>query len=147
MSYKVAVASTDGKNIDQRFGEAKKFLIFTVDGREASFSEIRPVPEKEISTTDTVSDGCQSCDTASAKGCGEGDGRGCGGSLGIERTVSVISDCRCIVCSKVGFQAAKQLERKAISFFDVSCPIRDALEKISFYYDRVDRHESLRKKI
>lgn len=143
MSYKIAVGSSDGKNVDLKFGEVQKFLIFTVDGKDASFTEIRPVKH---TTDDPVITSCQGCGDGSGGGCGAGNGAGCGGPQGVSDTVELISDCRCVVCKKVGFQAQKQFEKKAISVFDVECPIRTALDKISFYYDRVDNHQSLRRK-
>ena len=58
--------------------------------------------------------------------------------------VLLIDDCRCVVCAKIGFQAQKQFERKAISVFDIECKITDALDKITAYYEKVDGHKSLR---
>ena len=37
----------------------------------------------------------------------------------------------------------KQLEKKAISSFDVDCPVQEALEKITKYFHSVDNHVSL----
>ena len=71
-----------------------------------------------------------------------GSGGGCHGAPFAK--VGLIDDCRAIVCSKIGFNVQKQLEKKAISYFDVSCPIEEALKKITYYYNRLDRHESLR---
>lgn len=74
-------------------------------------------------------------------GC-SGQGGGCGGSEILMSKVSIIEDCRCVVCKKVGFQAQKQFEKKAISVFDVECLVSEALEKITFYYKKIDNHES-----
>jgi hypothetical protein len=38
----------------------------------------------------------------------------------------------------------KQLEKKAVSAFDIEYPVNEALEKIAFYFDRLDNHKSLR---
>ena len=56
--------------------------------------------------------------------------------------VEALADCRCVVCKKVGFQAQKQFEKKAISVFDVDCEVKEALEKITFYYNKLDKHEA-----
>ena len=69
---------------------------------------------------------------------------GCGGAGEASAKVELVSDCRCVVCKKIGFHIQKQLERKAISAFDVTCPVEEALEKISHYFTRMDNHESLR---
>ncbi|HEY0196185.1 MAG TPA: NifB/NifX family molybdenum-iron cluster-binding protein [Methanobacterium sp.] len=41
MSYKVAVASSDGKFVNQHFGMAQQFLIFEIDDDEYKFMELR----------------------------------------------------------------------------------------------------------
>ena len=58
--------------------------------------------------------------------------------------VALIEDCRAVVCKKVGFQAQKQFEKKAISVFDVECSVEEALEKITSYYYKIDNRQSLR---
>ena len=137
MSYKIAIGSSDGINIDLKFGEVTKFLIYEV-ADEITLAEEREFkaevkPETECSPS--------SCDS---KGCG-GNGHGCSGPDGIAEKVELISDCRALVCKTVGFQVQKQLEKKAISVFDVECEVKDALDKITFYYKRIDNHESFRR--
>lgn len=165
MSYRIAVGTSDGKNIDLKFGEIKHFLIYEVEGKEIKVLEKRAVeedPEKDV-TADThlkeavvydevagnnskesdgsgLNCGSSGCNT----GACSGNGHGCGGPAGITEKVEVISDCRCVLCAKVGFQAQKQFERKAISVFDIACSIEEALEKITGYYDKIDNHKSLR---
>jgi hypothetical protein len=74
----------------------------------------------------------------SSTGCG-GSGSGCLGPTEVVSKVALIADCRCVVCKKVGFQAQKQFEKKAISVFDVECTIEEALDKITSYYAKVGR--------
>lgn len=135
MAYKIAVASSDGIHVDLKFGETKKFLIYQV-GDEISLIEERKVEEQDTNESSCSTAGC------SNGGCGGNGGNGCNGSSSIVNKVSLIADCRCIVCKKVGFMAQKQFEKKAISVFDVECEIEDALEKITFYYDKIDNHKS-----
>lgn len=140
MSYKIAAASSDGVQIDETFGSAKSFIIYEVtDGMYIKLEE-RVCPEEGTDYDRTSA--ADSCKTGG--GCGSGAGEGCGGSGGISAKVKLVSDCRCIVCRKIGFRIQKQLERKAVSIFDVSCPVEDALKKITYYFDRMDHHESLR---
>lgn len=138
MSYKIAVASSDGENINETFGSTEKFIIYEVAGGSYENYEERFYPEESY----VSKIGCNS----SAK-CGNSDGcgSGCGGQGGNSSKVELISDCRAVVCKKIGFHIQKQLERKAISFFDVSCTIKEALDKITAYYSRIDNHEALRK--
>lgn len=143
MSYKIAVASSDGVQIDETFGSAKAFLIYEVaDGKYRKTEERAEVQNgAEKVAYDTLTQG--DCNPHGDCGTGDGcfQGAGCGGA---SAKVELISDCRCIVCKKIGFHVQKQLERKAISAFDVSCSVEEALDKISYYFDRIDRHESLR---
>ncbi|MCR5253821.1 MAG: hypothetical protein K6C98_08925 [Treponema sp.] len=136
MAYKIAVASSDGVNVDLHFGAAESFLIFAVSD-EGTFEleekrEYKEVPEAQ--TVDCAEKaGCKS-------GCGNGNGNGCGGGSG---KVEVIGDVRAVVAAKIGFNVTKQLERKAIASFDVECSVQEALEKITKYFYSVDNHISL----
>ena len=138
MSYKIAVASYDGENIDETFGSAKSFIVYEVTDGVYKKSEERLFHSE---TADILSDNCNS------KGCGNSDGcgSGCGGHGKASAKVELVSDCRAVVCKKIGFNIQKQLERKAISSFDVSCSVEEALDKITGYYSRIDKHESFRK--
>lgn len=146
MSYKIAVASSDGLQIDETFGSAKSFIIYEVtDGIYRKLEE--RVFHEEGTEHDGISveDSCNSSDSCKTRGgCGSSIGGGCGGSKEASEKVEQISDCRCVVCKKIGFHIQKQLERKAISAFDVNVSVEEALEKISHYFTRMDNHESLR---
>lgn len=132
MNYKIAVATSDGVNVDQSFGAATVFQIYTVtdDGYKLTGTrEYREVAPGEC-----------------ASGCGSGGGCGCGQGCGgaVSPKVDMLSDVRCLLCSKIGFQAQKQFEKKAITTFDISCGITAALDRITGYFARIDRHQSLR---
>lgn len=130
MPYKIAISSSDGKNIDKTFGAADSFLIFEADGTNYVKAEERKVqPAQGVSP--------EQCES----GCGNGCGSGCGGGESTRsEKVELIKDCRCVVCTRIGFPIRKQLERLAISVFDVDCSADDALRKIVSYYDRIDKH-------
>jgi hypothetical protein len=38
----------------------------------------------------------------------------------------------------------KQFEKLAITGFDVDCTVEEALQKITAYLDKIDKHQSLR---
>ncbi len=138
MSYKIAVGSSDGRNVDLKFGEVKKFIIFEVEDEKSKLLEIR-----NVDTCETVADtnGCGGyVGDCNSLGC-SGNGSGCNGSTDVINKVELIKDCRCIVCKKIGFQAQKQLERKAISVFDVEGIVGNILEKIIAYYGKIDKHK------
>lgn len=136
MEYQIAVASSDGIHSDLSFGEAEKFLIYRVNSnQEYRLAEIRNWDESD--TAEEKEDvGCRS-------GCTNvHGGAGCGGAN--IRKVSLIEDCRSIVCSKVGLKVRKQFEARAISVFDIDTEIQKALEKIIAYYERIDHHQNLK---
>lgn len=161
MSYKIAVASSDGIHIDETFGAALAFHIFEVTDRRYEQVEIRSVGEdvlisekaenkSEIKQENGTKEsnwpesGCSRKADCGQSGCHGGAGGGCGGSDGASEKVNAISDCRSVVCKKIGFHIQKQLERKAITSFDVACTVEEALDKISAYFSKVDNHQSLR---
>ena len=161
MSYKIAVGSSDEKNVDLKFGEVSEFLIYEVDGLSYNLTEKRTVTKtglseageiktegtgsEAITTEVTNTNGCGGNKEGCASGSCSGNGQGCSGPSEVTGKVEVISDCRAVVCKRIGFQAQKQFEKKAISVFDVECEIKDALEKITTYYDKLDRKISLKR--
>ena len=140
MSYLIAVGSSDGVNVDLKFGEAERIIIYEVEGTDYFKKEER---EFNIETKEPE----QACSAESCKSCTcSGSGHGCNGGSDVENKIRLIGDCRCVLFKKVGFQAQKQFERKAISVFDIECEITEALKKISEYYARTDAHLPLRRK-
>ncbi len=137
MSYRVAIASSDEVYVNETFGTTNRFLIFEIsDGHRERLEDRRvKVPEgnKELASN-------KDCNRATC-----GTSGGCGGDGAISAKVTLIEDCRCVVCKKIGFQILKQLERKAIGAFDVSCTVEEVLDKLVFYFSHIDNHLSLRK--
>ena len=135
MSYLIAVGSSDEVHVDLKFGETEKVIIYEVEGTNYSKKEVR---EFNIGTKETE----QACSTESCKSCTcSGSGHGCNGGSDVENKIRLIADCRCVLFKKVGFQAQKQFERKAISVFDIECEISEALKKITEYYAKTDAHK------
>lgn len=142
MAYKIAVASSDGVNIDLKFGEVCKFLIYKVNEKKYELFETRAISQAAHEKAGAEDNKCEDKECGT-NGC-SGNGHGCTGPSDVIEKVELIADCRCVVCAKVGFQAQKQFERKAISVFDVECTISEALDRISHYYEKIDSHQSLR---
>lgn len=146
MTYKIAVASSDGVTVDGAFGEATEFRIYQIEGEQYRQVETRKMPESaaqkpEDTAAEQRADSTewQNGDHTEAGCCGGHGGCGCGAPDGSSIRIEALSDCRSIVCKKIGPHAKKLLERKAIAAFDVECSVEDALKKIIFYYNRVDR--------
>ena len=150
MSYKIAVATSNELYVDLHFGAAKFFSIYEVqDDASFSFLEKRKVPEDAEVKAGGLGNGAQSGNGAgcgNAEGCGNSSRAGCGqnnggcGNGGASAKVELISDVRAVVAEKIGFNVTKQLEKKAISSFDVDCRVKEALEKITKYFYSVDHH-------
>lgn len=139
MAYKIAIASTDEIHIDETFGSAKLFHIYIIENGKIQKVEERIAKEGNEELQCGVLDGCN------RDGCHSGVGGGCTGNGENSQKVELIADCRCVICRKIGFHIQKQLERKAITAFDVNCTVNQALEKILFYYGRIDKRQSLRR--
>lgn len=156
MTYKIAVASSDGITVDGAFGEVTEFRIYQVEGEQYTQVEYRKMPEPLIQKPEDTAV-AQRADSTDQQNCGGQDsehievgccgghgghgGCGCGTPGGSSIRIEALSDCRSIVCKKIGPHAKKLLERKAIAAFDVDCSVEDALKKIIFYYNRMDRHK------
>jgi predicted Fe-Mo cluster-binding NifX family protein len=114
MSIKVAIASSDGKYINQHFGKTNKFLIFQVNGPDDyEFVELR---EDE-----------PSC----------GSYREDGQSKTKERS-ELLSDCKAVIVSKIGPSASQKLIDKGIIPFEQRCFITEALDHLSNVMDQLD---------
>ena len=140
MSYLIAIATNDGENVNQTFGQAPSFTIVKVeDDKTWSVVENRAVvyiaPRQPSSLLEQVDPKRQGC------GCS------CNGADGIdthEVRVNILSDCRCVLCSKIGFSGVKALESKKIIPLDVVGPVKDSVNQVVDYFYRLDNHLSMR---
>lgn len=163
MPLKVAIASSDGLNIDLHFGQAKSFYIYELKDGTFVQTETRSLPVKEnVQNTQTAHNGVaangnagfggsSSSDTSvdagssSGFGCGSGfgcsgGGNGCGGGCGggasgpLAPAVELLLDCRAIIAAQIGQNIGRQFQRNAISVFDIELPVKEALQKLAAYY-------------
>ncbi|MDA8233373.1 MAG: dinitrogenase iron-molybdenum cofactor biosynthesis protein [Clostridia bacterium] len=89
MSHLVAIASTDGKFINEHFGRAKKFLIFEInEGEPFKFLELRDT------TPACTPDGHH--------------------QDGLEQAAELLKGCRAVLVSQIGPGAAAVLRQKGI---------------------------------
>ncbi|MDP4145104.1 MAG: NifB/NifX family molybdenum-iron cluster-binding protein [Bacillota bacterium] len=108
MAYKVAVASSDGKVINQHFGRATKFLIFEVNDSKYKFVEQR--------------------DSAPFCNNGEHD------DSKLLSSVEALADCRAVLVAQIGQGAVVALNEKDIDAFNIHDLIEEALENLVQYY-------------
>jgi predicted Fe-Mo cluster-binding NifX family protein len=102
MSFKVAVASSDGKYVNQHFGKARSFLIFEVkDDGKYEFLELRKTAPR------------------------------CGGSVDLkEKTLDMLSDCDILLVSQIGPGAATRLTARGVEPLIMPMFIEDALKEL-----------------
>lgn len=110
MSYKIAVASTDGKVVNQHFGKADQFFIIEVD--EDSHFEL--IETRKITP---VCDGGDHDDDA------------------MLRNVNLLSDCQYALVSRIGQRAENLLEDHGISVYVIPDIIEDAINKLISYIE------------
>ncbi|MCX7745386.1 MAG: dinitrogenase iron-molybdenum cofactor biosynthesis protein [Clostridia bacterium] len=108
MAYRVAVASSDGKVVNQHFGRSRQFLIFEItDSGEWSLVEHREnVPP-----------------------CGFGDHH----EDGMKRSVELLSDCSKVLVSQIGPGAEQALKLKGITAYAITDFIENAFQKLIEY--------------
>ncbi|HWQ75316.1 MAG TPA: NifB/NifX family molybdenum-iron cluster-binding protein, partial [Syntrophomonas sp.] len=107
--WRVAVASLDGKVINEHFGRAKEFYIVDInqDGTYA-FIEKRAVAPL-----------CHSGEHA---------------ETAMETTVNALHDCVAVLVSRIGAAAKRTLERNKIAVFEQPDYIENALSKLAAYF-------------
>ncbi len=90
-SLKMAIATSDGKVINQHFGKARKFIIIESDGEGIKVLEVR--------------ENDPSCGTLEYGGHADD---------ALEKSVTLISDCDAVLCSRIGGGAAEGLQSMGI---------------------------------
>ncbi|WP_298267735.1 NifB/NifX family molybdenum-iron cluster-binding protein [Geobacter sp.] len=104
----IAVASRDGREINQHFGHADRFLIFEVDGGEA-----RLVDEKKVERYCTAN-----ADHAQRAPILQG-------------IADALAGCRAVVCAQIGQGPQTEIERFGVDAFVADGPIKATLVEIA----------------
>ena len=113
--FKVAVATSDGINVDSHFGHVAEFVIYEVDSKTG---EGEPIEERGIDKY-----GCQ-------------DGT-CGGEV-FDEIAEILAEAgiEFVLAAKIGPRALQALTRQNIIALDVVVPVNEALHKVRDYRDR-----------
>lgn len=104
MSNKIAIASSDGKFVNQHFGRAQQFLIVELKD-DGSYEYLETRKNKPACTVE-------------------------GHDSSIEDTINLISDCDGVLVSQVGPGAADSLIERGIQPIIIPMLIDDALKKV-----------------
>ena len=111
--YRVALASTDNRYVDQHFGRAESFLI--VDVREdGTYDEI------EQRFTDPVCDGGRHDNDRLLRG------------------VNALLDVDFVLAARIGLGALNELAEKNIAAFEMPGAVPEALDKLRRYLELLD---------
>ncbi len=90
-SLKMAIASSDGKVINQHFGKARRFIIIESDGDGIKVLEVR----ENLPACGSLEYGGHADDA-------------------LDTSVSLINDCDAVLCSRIGGGAAEELLSRGI---------------------------------
>ncbi|TCL69907.1 putative Fe-Mo cluster-binding NifX family protein [Hydrogenispora ethanolica] len=106
MSYRVAIASSDGKYVNQHFGRATQFLIFDRNEQnEFEFIGLRA--------------NCPSCNWEKADESRH------------QRTIETLADCQAVIVSRIGPGAVEKLAACGIRALEIPDFIDEALRQLS----------------
>jgi predicted Fe-Mo cluster-binding NifX family protein len=103
----IAVASKDGRDINQHFGHAERFLIYDVDG-----TTIKLVDEKKVE-----------------RYCSYDPDHPLRGHL-LRAIAAALNGCRAVACSQIGECPQQEMANLGVETFVVSGPIKSTLTEL-----------------
>ncbi len=106
---KLAVASTDGKVVNQHFGRAERFFILSGDEESGVWKFLE---ERKVTPV------CKGGDHEDAD---------------LLRNVNALSDCTYVLVSRVGQRAERELEKAGIQIFEIPGIIDESIDKMFKY--------------
>ena len=104
----IAVASKDGKDINQHFGHAERFLIYDVEGSDATL-----VDEKKVE-----------------RYCSYDTDHPLRGNL-LKKIAAALAGCRAVICAQIGQGPQMEMEQLGIDTFVAEGPIRPTLVELA----------------
>ena len=106
--YRVAIASTDGESVNQHYGKAEKFYIYSIDD-EVGYDLV-----EERKVTPVCQDGFHN-------------------KAEMDKHVRQFSDCKYIIASRIGDGALQSLTAACITGMELPGSIDDAILKVWKY--------------
>ena len=106
---RIAVASTDGKLVNQHFGKADRFYILEADENTAEF-----ILAEERNTVPVCSNGDHE------------EGR-------MRRAAKGLSDCGYVLVSRIGMRARNELETWGLKVYEIPGMIDESVDKLIRY--------------
>lgn len=102
MAFRVAVASSDGKQVNLHFGEAGEFLIYDLENGDYTQLEKRSI----------------------IRSLGHGQAE-------LNSVFTLLKDCDAVIVSKIGPGAARELLKSGLRVFEAPFSIEAVLQKLS----------------
>ncbi|HEX2946981.1 MAG TPA: NifB/NifX family molybdenum-iron cluster-binding protein [Clostridia bacterium] len=112
-SWRIAIASIDGKVINEHFGRAKEFLII----------DIKPDGSHEFIERRIVTPLCSNGEHT---------------EQALLSTVNSLRDCTAVIVSRIGIAAERALKIHNIKVFEYSDYIEEAIGKIAKYFEKTN---------
>lgn len=109
MTYKIAIASSDGKVINQHFGRTNVFYIVGADSLKQTFHYLESRKVKPL---------CQGQEHDDKQ---------------LYAVVDALKDCDYILVSQIGYGARNALEEKQIEVFELPGFIEESIKKLLTY--------------
>ena len=113
MAYKIAVASTDGKVVNEHFGRCRAYLVFRVDDEQKTFQF------ESIRNIDPP--------------CKEGEHE----MQQFDLVLQALSDCRAVLTCRIGAVAERYITECGLRALEYGGFIEDALPKVMQYFRRL----------
>ncbi len=110
---RIAVASSDGKMVNQHFGKATQFFILDVDNDTIKLVEVRKIVPP----------------------CGSSEYSGHDDNA-LSKAVTPIADCEAVLCSRIGIGAQEELRSQGIEPVDTRDFIEAAVQSYVQYRKR-----------
>jgi len=104
----IAVASNDGREINQHFGHAERFLIFSIEAGEAKL-----VDEKKVE-----------------RYCTYDQDHPLRAHI-LQAIADALAGCRAVVCAQIGQGPQMEMERLGIEAFIAEGPIKPTIMELS----------------
>lgn len=108
MSVRIAIATTDGKVVNEHFGRARHFSIVELDENSHRFLERREALP--------LCSGGEHSESAVAD------------------AIALLWDCKAVLVAKAGVSVKRALEISGVSVFEIGMDIHEALAKLRKYY-------------
>ena len=108
VSYRVAIASTDNRHVDQHYGRAESFLIVDVN-EDGSYEEI----EQRFVTPVCMG--------------------GYHDNEKLKKATEVLLDCNFVLAAKIGPGASYELKERGIACFELPGNVADSIKRLDGY--------------